>query len=296
MCSQPTPPMLAALESGATYEWAGRAADRTRACLAGESVATANFPHRILVQHIPYRRDEQIVAPVGLHRLGVDAEGRVLFVDPAHAASRKHVYLPADEPSLVAYVRDDPPAGYSLLDAIGGAFNAPLPRPDALALLGLLTTHHVILADGTRLGAPRDRLATLVARISLEPDGFVQQVARVPDWALTEALRPRLADLRGRLTSSPWVRGLSVPEFGFVRSIAPTDVVVVARTTEDWIDVNDLLVIRSPDGERPSVVVRVLAVGEKDARVGQVLDKKDDAIAHGDPVEFRAVERSPTPT
>jgi hypothetical protein len=258
-------------------------------------VASANVPHRILVQRIPYRRDEQMVAPLGLHRLGVDAEGRVLFVDPARAASRKHVFLPAGGPPLVAYVRDDPPTGYSLLDAVGGAFNAPLARPEALALLGLLTTHHVILADGTRLGAPRDRLATLVARIALEPDGFVRQVARVPDWALAEALRPRLEMLRGKLTSSPWVRGLSRPEFGFVRTITPHEI-VVARTTEDWIDVNDLLVIRSPDGERPSVVVRVLEVGDRDARVGQVLDKQDDAIAHGDPVEFRAVERSPTPT
>ena len=232
---------------------------------------------------------------MGLHRLGVDAEGRVLFVDPSRAASRKHVFLPADEPSLVAYVRDDPPTGYSLLDAVGGAFTAPLPRPDALALLGLLITHHVILADGTRLGAPRERLATLVARISLEADGFVRQVERVPDWALAEALRPRLEDLRAKLTSSPWVRGLSKPEFGFVRSVTPSEV-VVARTTEDWIDVNDLLVIRSPDGERPAVVVRVLSVGERDARVGQVLDKHDDAVAHGEPVEFRAVERSPTPS
>jgi hypothetical protein len=232
---------------------------------------------------------------VGLHRLGVDAEGRVLFVDPARAASRKHVFLPADEPSLVAYVRDDPPTGYSLLDAVGGDFNSPLTRPDALALLGLLVSYHVILADGTRLGAPRERLATLVAWISLEPDGFVRQVERVPDWALAEALRPRLETLRGKLTSSPWMRGLSKPEFGFVRSIAPNQL-IVARTTEDWIDVNDLLVIRSPDGERPAVVVRVLEVGEKDAGVGQVLDKRDDAIAHGDPVEFRAVERSPTPS
>jgi hypothetical protein len=255
-------------------------------------VATTNHPHRIIVQRVPYRHDPQIVAPVGVERFGLDAEGRVVFVDPARAASRRHVYLPAAEPTLVAYVREDPPSGYSLLDAVGAAFDAPLPRPDALALLGLLISHHVVLADGTRLGADRERLATLIARISLEPDGFTQQVSRVPDWALAEALRPRLETLRARLVSTPWVRDLGRPELGFVRSVGRHEV-LVGRTSQEPIDVGDRLIIGSPSDGRPPVLVRVTALDQRDVRVGQFDGSRDEGVSSGDPVEFQAVEARP---
>jgi hypothetical protein len=255
-------------------------------------VASADTPHRILVQRVPYRYDPEIVAPVGVERFGVDAEGRTVFVDPARAASRRHVFLPAAEPALVGYVRDDPPVGFSLLDAVGAAFDEPLPRPDALALLGLLVAHHVVLSDGTRLGADRERLASLIARISLEPDGFTKQVARVPDWALAEALRPRLDGLRTRLVATPWVRDIGKPELGFVRSVGRQEV-VVGRTTREPVDVGDLLVIRSPSVDRPVVTVKVLALDQRDVRVGQATDVRDEGVGSGDPVEFVAVERRP---
>jgi hypothetical protein len=253
-------------------------------------VASADHPHRILVQRVPYRHDPDAVAPVGLERFGVDAEGRTVFVDPARAASRRYVFLPAAEPSLVGYVRDDPPVAYSLLDAVGAAFDEPLPRPDALALLGLLIAHHVVLVDGTRLGADRTRLASLIARISLEPDGFTQQVARVPDWALAEALRPRLDVLRGRLLATPWVRDLGKPEMGFVRSVGRSDV-VVGRTSPEPVDVGTALVIRSPSDGSPAVTVKVLALDRRDVRVGQANNARDEGVGSGDPVEFLAAER-----
>jgi hypothetical protein len=255
-------------------------------------VAAADLPHRILVQRVSYRYDPQIVAPVGVERFGLDAEGRVVFVDPARAASRRHVFLPASDPSLAAYVRDDPPVGYSLLDAIGAAFDAPLPRPDALALLGLLIAHHLVLADGTRLGADRERLTTLIARISLEPAGFSRQVARVPDWALAEALRPRLDTLRARLIATPWVRDLGRPELGFVRGVGRHEV-VVARTSQEPVDIGDRLVIRAPADGRASVEVRVVALDQRDVRVGQMERARDEGISSGDPVEFWAVEARP---
>lgn len=255
-------------------------------------MATADHPHRIIVQRVPYRLDPRIVAPVGVERLGLDAEGRVVFVDPARASSRRHVFLPSASPSLVAYVRDDPPAGYSMLDALGAAFDTPLPRPDALALLGLLIAHHVVLADGTRLGADRERLATLIARISLEPDGFTRQVARVPDWALAEALRPRLDTLRARLVSTPWVRDLGRLELGFVRGVSRSEV-VVGRTSQEPVDVGDRLVIRPPADGRSPVLVRVVAVGQRDVRVGQLDASRDAGLSGGDPVEFVAVEARP---
>jgi hypothetical protein len=256
-------------------------------------VASADFPHRIIVQRVPYKHDPEIAAPVGVERFGVDAEGRTVFVDPARSASRRHVFLPAAEPSLVGYVRDDPPPGYTLLDAVGAAFDEPLPRPDALALLGLLIAHHVVLSDGTRLGADRDRLASLISRISLEPDGFAKQVARVPDWALAEALRPRLDGLRGRLIATPWVRDLGKPELGFVRSVGRQEV-VVGRTTQEPVDVGDQLVIRSPTDNRAAVSVRVVGLDQRDVRVGQADDARDEGVGSGDPVEFVAVERRPT--
>ena len=255
-------------------------------------MAKADPPHRIIVQRVAYQLDRSVVAPPAVERFGTDAEGRVVFVDPSRAASRRHLYLAAPEPALVAYVRDDPPAGYSLLDAVGDAFNEPLPRPEALALLGLLVAHHLVLVDGSRLGAGRDRLVSLIARISLEPDGFARQVARVPDWALAEALRPRLDALRTRLLSTPWIREIGRPEVGYVRQIGRRDA-VVARTSREPVDVGTLLVIRpSADGRAP-VTVRVESVEQRDVRVGQIDESRDDGIGNGDPVEFVAVERLP---
>src|SRR5688572_2463053 len=112
-------------------------------------MTASNVPHRIVVDRIVYRVDADRPIPVGVERFGEDAEGRVLYAENGRAASRKYVYLPASEPSLVAFVRDDPPAGYGLTDLLADAFMQPLPRPDALGLLALLSAHQVVLADGT---------------------------------------------------------------------------------------------------------------------------------------------------
>jgi len=255
-------------------------------------VAKADPPHRIIVQRVAYRLDPSVIAPVAVERFGTDAEGRVIFVDPSRAASRRHLYLAAPEPALVGYVRDDPPPGYSLLDAVGSAFDEALPRPDALALLGLLIAHHVVLVDGTRLGAGRERLVSLIARISLEPDGFARQVARVPDWALAEALRPRLDALRGRLIAAPWIREIGRPEVGYVRQIGRRDV-LIALTTREPVDVGAVLLVRPSADGRPPVTVRVESVEQRDVRVGQIDESRDEGIGNGDPVEFVAVERRP---
>jgi len=111
-------------------------------------MTASNVPHRIVVDRIVYRADPDRPSPVGVERFGVDAEGRVLYAENGRAASRKHVYLPSSDPSLMAYVRDDPPAGYGLTDLLADAIMQQLPRPEALGLLALLTAHQVVLADG----------------------------------------------------------------------------------------------------------------------------------------------------
>ena len=81
-------------------------------------------------------------------------------------------------------------------------------------------------------------LAEAVTTVALEPSGFAAQARRVPEWALAEALRPRADLLRGRLLSVPFVRALGSRELGFVRSIAPTEL-VVARPSTEALDVGD---------------------------------------------------------
>jgi hypothetical protein len=85
-------------------------------------VPTSDLPHRIIVDRIAYRLEPTVIVPASVERLGVDAEGRTLYVDTGRAASRKHVYLAAAEPSLVAYVRDDPPPCYGIADLLADAF------------------------------------------------------------------------------------------------------------------------------------------------------------------------------
>jgi hypothetical protein len=250
------------------------------------------LPHRIVVERIVYRLEPNVIVPPTVERLGVDAEGRTLYVDAGRAASRKHVYLPAVEPALVAYVRDDPPPGYGLADLLSDAFMERLPRPEALALLGLLRASHVVLADGTRLGGSLATIAEAVTTVALEPSGFVSQVQRVPEWALAEALRPRVDALRARLLSVPFVRALGSPELGFVRSITPS-ALVVARSSDDALDLGTMLGVRTSAGQGPLVLVRVLELTARDARVEQVATDRDEGVSHGDPVEFLASERAP---
>ena len=253
----------------------------------------SDLPHRIIVERIVYRLEPTVIVPASVERLGVDAEGRTLYVDTGRAASRKHVYLAAAEPALAAYVRDDPPPGYGLPDLLADAFLERLPRPEALGLLGLLVAHHVVLADGTRLGGSRPMLAEAVTTVALEPSGFAAQARRVPDWALAEALRPRADLLRGRLFSVPFVRALGSRELGFVRSIAPSEL-VIARTSGEALDVGDTLAVRTSAGQGPPVLVRVHALTGRDARAAQLATDRGEGVGHGDPVEFVASERAPT--
>ncbi len=252
----------------------------------------SDLPHRIIVERIVYRVEPTVIVPASVERLGLDAEGRTLYVDTGRAASRKHVYLAASEPALAAYVRDDPPPGYGLPDLLADAFMERLPRPEALGLLGLLTANHVVLADGTRLGGSLPILAEAVTTVALEPSGFAAQSQRVPEWALAEALRPRADVLRGRLLSVPFVRALGSRELGFVRSITPSEL-VAARTTSESLDVGDTLAVKTSAGQGPRVFVRVLSLTGRDARVAQIAHDRDEGVSHGDPVEFVACERAP---
>jgi hypothetical protein len=256
------------------------------------SVPASDLPHRIVLERIVYRLDPTLFVSPTVEKLGLDAEGRTVYVDQGRAASRKHVYLAASAPPLAAYVRDDPPAGYGLVDLLADAFLERLPRPEALGLLGLLRSSHVVLADGTRLGGPLPVLAEAVATVALEPTGFAAQVGRVPEWALVEALRPRAEMLRSRLLSVPFVRALSSPELGFVRTITP-DELVVARTSPEALDLGATLTIRTSAGNGPAVRVRVIGLSDKDARVTQLDPGRDEGVSHGDPVELEAGEASP---
>lgn len=255
-------------------------------------MAAADPPHRIVVDRIPYQRAAGVIAPPTVDRLGVDAEGRTLYVDPGRASSRKYVYLPAADPALAAYVRDDPPPGYGLADLLADAFMERLARPEALALLGLLTSNHVVLADGARLGGSQAAVAELVTTVALEPAGFAMQAQRVPEWALAEALRPRVDALRARLLSVHFVRAVLPPEVGFVRAITPTEL-VVTRTTGEALDLGTVLAVRTDAGQGPSVLVRVIALGDRDARVEQTAHGHDEGVNHGDPVEFVVGEQPP---
>ena len=251
----------------------------------------ADLPHRIIVERIVYRLEPTVIVPASVERLGLDAEGRTLYVDTGRASSRKHVYLAAAEPPLAAYVRDDPPPGYGLADLLADAFLERLPRPEALGLLGLLSANHVVLADGTRLGGTLPALSEAVMTVAQEPSGFAAQALRVPEWALAEALRPRADALRSRLLSVPFVRSLGSKELGFVRSIAPSEL-VVARTSSEALDVGDRLVVRTLAGQGPPVHVHVRSLTGRDARVARLEMHRDDDVSHGDPVEFVADERA----
>jgi len=254
-------------------------------------MAATDLPHRIVVERIAYRQEPTVIVPASVDRLGVDAEGRTVYVDTGRAASRKHVYLPAADPALVAYVRDDPPHGYGLADLLADAFLERLPRPEALGLLGLLAANHVVLADGARLGGTLPILAEAVTTVALEPSGFAAQALRVPEWALADALKPRADRLRSRLLSVPFVRGLSSRELGYVRTIAPNEL-VVARTSAESLDIGDTLAVRTAAGQGPLVLVHVMSLTGRDARVAQIVRDRDEGVSHGDPVEFVPGERA----
>ena len=245
----------------------------------------SSYPHRIRIGRVTYERADDAPTPVAVERLGRDAEGRVLYGDPARANSRKHVFLAADDPPLVGYVRQDPPVGLSVVDVARAAFPRPLPRPDALALLGVLIAKHVVLIDGTRLGGSRDELADTVAAVALEPAGLAEHAARVPEWALVQAARPRWEPLSRMLLSVIWVRELADPDFGFVRSIQSHHL-TVAHTSRDPVDVGDPLVVRSQDASHPDLIVSVINIEKRDvhaqpARAGEAQD-----VRPGDPVYF----------
>lgn len=253
-----------------------------------------NAPHRIRVGRVTYERSPEAPVPAAVERLGSDAEGRAIYGTPGRASSRKLVYLAADDPPLLGYVRPDPPSDVGLEDVVQAAIREPLPRPEALAVLGLLAAKHVVLIDGTRLGGPRDVLARAVAAVALEPAGLVEQAARVPDWALLEAARPRWDELTGRFVAVPWVRELADPDFGFIRTITAHEL-VIGKTTRDPVDVGDLLVVRSQDNSHPDVPIRVREVGARDVRAVQAETGGDAGVAHGDPVYFLAVPRASIP-
>ena len=245
-------------------------------------MSETDAPHRIRVDRATYERAPDAAAPPATVQVGVDAEGRVLYGDPARASSRKLVFLAARPTGLVGYVRPDPPADYGLGDVLRAAFPEPLPRPEALALLGILTARHVVLIDGRRLGGPRETLAAAVAAVALEPRGFAAQAARVPDWALAEALRSRHDELAARILAAAWVRGLADPELGYVRTITPRDV-VLARTRKEPVDVGETVLVRSQDNSHPDVLTRVVDVGERDVRVVQAVEGRTEGVGHGDP-------------
>lgn len=249
-------------------------------------------PHRILVGRVPYERAADAPIPSDAERLGTDAEGRVVYSEPGRASSRKYVFL-AHPPSLAAYVRADPPPAWGLAEVARAAFPEPLPRPEALAVLGVLVAKQVVLIDGTRLGGSRQDVAEIVASVALEPAGLVQQATRVPEWALLEAARPRQERLAAQLLETRWVRALVDPDFGYVRAIEPRDL-TLTRTTTDAVDVSELLVVHSQDNSHPDVVVAVLDVRGREVRATQVAAGTDQSVAHGDAVYFVPVLRRPT--
>ena len=254
-------------------------------------MAEDRAPHRILVGRVSYERAPDAPVPAEPERLGTDAEGRAIYGDAARASSRKFVFLPARDPPLVGYVRADPPDGLGLADVVRAACPEPLPRPDALGLLGVLTAKHVVLIDGTRLGGAREILAEAVAGVALEPAGFAAQAARVPDWALLEGARPRWEQLAARLLAVRWVRELADPDFGFVRAIAPREV-ILNRTTRDPVDVGQRLVIRSQDGSHGDVPVVVGEVRDRAVEAVQADPGRHEGVANGDPVYFLPVARA----
>ena len=248
-------------------------------------MAESDAPHRIRVERATYTLAPDVVAPPTVVQVGTDAEGRILYGDPTRASSRKQVFLAAQPTGLVGYVRPDPPAGYGLADVLRAAFPEPLPRPEALAVLGILTARHVVLIDGTRLGGPREALATAVATVALEPAGFAAQAARVPEWALADALRRRHDELAARILAADWVRGLADPELGYVRTIQPR-VVLIARTRREPIDIGEAVLIRSQDNSHSDVLTRVVDLDERDVRVVQADHGRPEGVGHGDPAYF----------
>ena len=248
-------------------------------------MAASDAPHRIRVDRATYALAPDVTAPPNVVQVGTDAEGRVLYGDSARASSRKHVFLAAQPTGLVGYVRPDPPAGYGLRDVLRAAFPEPLPRPEALAVLGILTARHVVLIDGTRLGGTRQVLAATVASVALEPAGFAAQAARVPEWALADALRRRHDELAARILATAWVRGLADSELGYVRTITPREV-ILARTRRDPVDVGETIMVRSQDNSHPDVLTRVVAAEERDVRVVQANEGQAEGVGHGDPAYF----------
>jgi len=256
-------------------------------------MSETDAPHRIRVERATYELDHAAVPPPGAVEIGADAEGRILYGDPARRSSRKRVFLAARPSGLVGYVRPDPPAEYGLPDVLRAAFLEPLPRPEALALLGVLSARHVVLIDGRRLGGARDTLAAAVAGVALEPANFIQQATRVPEWALAEALRSRWEELAARVLGADWVRGLVSPELGYVRTVTPREV-VLAWSNREPLDVGETIEVRSQDNSHPPLRARVIDVAERDVRVVQADADRAQGVGHGDPAYFLPTEGLPS--
>ena len=121
------------------------------------------------------------------------------------------------------------------------------------------------------------------------------QAARVPEWALADALRRRHDELAARILAADWVRGLADPELGYVRTIQP-GAVVIARTRREPIDIGEAVLIRSQDNSHGDVLTRVVDVDERDVRVVQASDDRAEGVGHGDPAYFVPVERRGEPS
>ena len=223
----------------------------------------SDLPHRIIVERIVYRLEPNVIVPASVERLGVDAEGRTLYVDTGRAASRKHVYLAAADPALAAYVRDDPPPGYGLPDLLADAFLERLPRPEALGLLGMLIAHHVVLADAIALAHDVGDTATEAMSLAVKA-----QVTRVLGRAEYMATLDRALALP-QPAQEGWLH-LS-PRYLAVRFAVFDDRLEVAR--EDLLRM--LALVERGGGEELVEVLRSLS--EVSARSGRCRDALDFA-------------------
>ncbi len=61
---------------------------------------------------------------------------------------------------------------------------------------------------------------------------------------------------------------------------------MIARVGQQPVDLGALLAIGTPSGHGESVIVRVVQLSERDARVVQADAGRDEGVNHGDPVAF----------
>ncbi len=70
-----------------------------------------------------------------------------------------------------------------------------------------------------------------------------------------------------------------------MRTIAP-NVVVLARTRREPVDVGESVFVRSQDNSHPDILTRVVDLDERDVRVVQANDECPEGVSHGDPAYF----------